>query len=85
MVIRGDCTLPYLSVYKELGTQRVLKSICEEKQRRRAAVSVRGLPTQGDRSRMSGSQSQSRHSPPRPGAGNHLHSRPDDSLEGQKV
>jgi hypothetical protein len=38
------------------------------------------FPTQGDRSRTSSSQSQSHHSPPRPRAGNHLHSRPGDSL-----
>lgn len=38
------------------------------------------IPTQEDRSRTSGSQSQSRHSPPRPCAGDHLHSRPGDSL-----
>lgn len=42
------------------------------------------LLTQGDRSRMSGGQSQSRHSPPRPCAGDHLHSMLGDSLRGHK-
>lgn len=43
-----------------------------------------GIPTQGDRSHTSGGQSQSRHSLPRPCAGDHLHSMPGDSLRGHK-
>lgn len=42
------------------------------------------VPTRGDRSRRSGGRSQRRRSPPRPGAGGHLRSRPGGSLRGHK-
>lgn len=47
-------------------------------------TALEAVPTQGDRSRRSGGRSQSHHSPPRPCAGGHLHSRPCDSLKGHK-
>lgn len=47
-------------------------------------IAWEAVPTQGDRSRTSGSQSRSHHSPPRPCAGDRLHSTPGDSLRGHK-
>lgn len=52
--------------------------------RRGVFVACRAIPTQGDRSRTSGGQSQSRHSLPRPRAGDRLRSKPGDSLEGHR-
>lgn len=42
------------------------------------------VPTRGDRSRRSGGRSQRRRSPPRPGAGGRLRSRPGGSLQERK-
>lgn len=88
---QGPCMCsmsPYLRVQKAPGTQRHSGIFVKERgvgrrEGGRGVVTAREVvPTRGDRSRRSGGRSQSRHSPPRPCAGDHLHSRPGDSLRG---
>lgn len=90
---QGPCMCsmsPYLRVQKAPGTQRHSGIFVKERgvgrrEGGRGVVTAREVvPTRGDRSHRSGGRSQSRHSPPRPCAGDHLHSRPGDSLRGHR-